>query len=141
MSDAVAAHRVDVRRVASSPPPPPTRRPLGNYRSDKYHTRRSRNAGFLGLGSSSGSLGVGLDHHPSRQQHRRHRQYRQRLVELSAIAAAIDQADAGVNANVVFDGSSYHLVLTGDATGTANAFTVSGTGGLAGLSYTPAPPA
>ena len=54
---------------------------------------------------------------------------------LSGIAAAIDQADAGVNATVVFDGSAYHLVLTGDATGTANAFTVSGTGGLAGLSY------
>jgi hypothetical protein len=36
---------------------------------------------------------------------------------------------------VLFDGSNYHLVLTGDGTGTANAFTVSGTGGLAGLSY------
>lgn len=54
---------------------------------------------------------------------------------LSAIATAIDRADAGVNASVVFDGSSYHLVLTGDATGSANAFTVSGTGGLASLSY------
>ncbi len=54
---------------------------------------------------------------------------------LSAIAAAIDQANAGVTASVVFDGSTYHLVLNGDATGTANGFTVSGTGGLAGLSY------
>jgi flagellar hook-associated protein 2 len=54
---------------------------------------------------------------------------------LSAIAAAIDQANTGVNASVLFDGSSYHLVLTSDSTGTANAFTVSGTGGLAGLSY------
>ena len=35
----------------------------------------------------------------------------------------------------MFDGSTYHLVLNGDATGTANSFTVSGTGGLAGLSY------
>lgn len=54
---------------------------------------------------------------------------------LSAIAAAIDQAHAGVAATVVFDGASYHLVLTGAATGAANGFTVSGTGGLAGLSY------
>jgi flagellar hook-associated protein 2 len=54
---------------------------------------------------------------------------------LSAIASAIDQADTGVNATVIFDGANYHLVLTGDATGGANAFTVSGAGGLSGLSY------
>ena len=54
---------------------------------------------------------------------------------LSGIAAAIDNADAGVNATVVFDGAKYHLVLTSDNTGSANAFTVSGSGGLAGLSY------
>jgi flagellar hook-associated protein 2 len=54
---------------------------------------------------------------------------------LSGIAAAIDQAHSGVTATVVFDGANYHLVLSGDATGTAGAFTVSGTGGLAGLSY------
>ena len=54
---------------------------------------------------------------------------------LSGIAAAIDQADAGVTATVVFDGAAYHLVLTGATTGTANSFTVSGTGGLARLSY------
>ena len=54
---------------------------------------------------------------------------------LSGIATAIDQADTGVNATVVFDGSAYHLLLTSDASGTASAFTVSGTGGLAGLSY------
>jgi flagellar hook-associated protein 2 len=54
---------------------------------------------------------------------------------LSGIAAAIDQANAGVTATVLFDGSLYHLVLTSDATGAANAFTVSGSGGLSGLSY------
>jgi flagellar hook-associated protein 2 len=54
---------------------------------------------------------------------------------LDGIANAIDQANAGVEANVLYDGSSYHLVLTGDATGTANAFTVSGAGGLSALSY------
>jgi flagellar hook-associated protein 2 len=57
---------------------------------------------------------------------------------LSGIAAAIDQAKTGVTASVVFDGSAYHLVLTGDATGTANSFAVSGSGGLAGVSYSPA---
>ncbi|HJU19444.1 MAG TPA: flagellar filament capping protein FliD [Stellaceae bacterium] len=56
---------------------------------------------------------------------------------LSGIAAAIDQANAGVTATVLFDGTSYHLVVAGTATGVANAFTVSGSGGLAGLSYAP----
>jgi flagellar hook-associated protein 2 len=54
---------------------------------------------------------------------------------LSGIAAAIDQSNAGVNATVLFDGSTYRLVLTGEGAGAANAFTVSGTGGLTGLSY------
>jgi flagellar hook-associated protein 2 len=56
---------------------------------------------------------------------------------LSGIATAIDQAKTGVTASVVFDGSAYHLVLTGAVTGAANSFTVSGAGGLAGLSYSP----
>jgi flagellar hook-associated protein 2 len=54
---------------------------------------------------------------------------------LTGIANAIDQANLGVAATIVYDGASYHLVLTGDTTGTANAFTVSGGGGLANLSY------
>ena len=54
---------------------------------------------------------------------------------LAGIATAIDQANLGVQATVIYDGTSYHLVLTGEATGTANAFTVSGAGGLAGFSY------
>ncbi len=54
---------------------------------------------------------------------------------LSGIAAAIDQANTGVTASVLFDGAAYRLVLTGISPGAANAFTVSGTGGLAGLSY------
>lgn len=54
---------------------------------------------------------------------------------LSGIATAIDQADIGVNATVLYDGSNYRLVLTADSTGTANAFTVTGTGALADFSY------
>jgi flagellar hook-associated protein 2 len=56
---------------------------------------------------------------------------------LSGIANAINQAGAGVQATVLYNGSSYHLALTSAATGTANSFTVSGTGGLAGFSYSP----
>jgi flagellar hook-associated protein 2 len=56
---------------------------------------------------------------------------------LAGIANAINQANAGVAATVLYDGTSYHLVLTGDATGAANAFTVTGSGGLTGLSYYP----
>jgi flagellar hook-associated protein 2 len=56
---------------------------------------------------------------------------------LTGIAAAINQANAGVQATVIYDGASYHLALTSNATGTASAFTVSGSGGLAGFSYHP----
>ncbi|HTV89781.1 MAG TPA: flagellar filament capping protein FliD [Stellaceae bacterium] len=54
---------------------------------------------------------------------------------LAGIANAINQANLGVQASVIYDGTSYHLVLTGAQTGAANAFTVSGTGALANLSY------
>ncbi len=56
---------------------------------------------------------------------------------LTGIASAINQANAGVQATVIYDGSSYHLSLTGDSTGSAGAFTVTGSGGLAGFSYAP----
>jgi flagellar hook-associated protein 2 len=56
---------------------------------------------------------------------------------LSGIANAINQANAGVTAAVVYDGTNYHLSLTGTNTGTAAAFTVSGTGGEAGFNYSP----
>ena len=49
---------------------------------------------------------------------------------LAGIATAINQANLGAAATVIFDGASYHLVLTGDATGAANALTVSGAGNL-----------
>jgi flagellar hook-associated protein 2 len=55
---------------------------------------------------------------------------------LDGVADAINEADAGVQAAVVYNGSSYQLSLTAHNTGTANAFTVSGTGGEAGFSYT-----
>jgi flagellar hook-associated protein 2 len=56
---------------------------------------------------------------------------------LTGIANAINQADAGVQATVVYNGSSYYLSLTGGSTGTAGAFTVTGSGGLSAFSYSP----
>lgn len=59
---------------------------------------------------------------------------------LNGIAAAINQANAGVSAAVIFDGTGYRLTLTGNNTGAANAFTVSvsgATGSLGALSYNP----
>jgi hypothetical protein len=56
---------------------------------------------------------------------------------LSGIANAINQANAGVEATVVYDGTSYYLSLTGQNIGAAGAFTVTGSGGLAGFSYSP----
>jgi flagellar hook-associated protein 2 len=56
---------------------------------------------------------------------------------LNGIATLINQANAGVRASVLYDGSVYHLALTGAATGTANRFTVSGSGGLTQFSFAP----
>jgi flagellar hook-associated protein 2 len=56
---------------------------------------------------------------------------------LNGIADAINQADVGVQAAVVYNGSSYQLSLTAQSTGTAGAFTVGGSGGEAEFSYTP----
>lgn len=57
---------------------------------------------------------------------------------LNGIAAAINSANAGVNAAVIYDGAGYRLTLTGTNTGSGSAFTVStsgATGSLSNLSY------
>ncbi len=57
---------------------------------------------------------------------------------LNGIAAAINNANAGVNAAVVYDGTGYRLTLTSSNTGTSNAFTVGvsgATGSLSTLAY------
>lgn len=48
---------------------------------------------------------------------------------------AINQADAGVRAQIVNNGKVDQLVISSEETGAANAFRLSGTGGLAGFSY------
>ncbi len=57
---------------------------------------------------------------------------------LNGIAGAINQANTGVTAAVVYDGTGYRLTLTGNSTGSGSAFSVSSsgaTGSLANLSY------
>ncbi|MEY2341112.1 flagellar filament capping protein FliD [Acidithiobacillus sp. IBUN Pt1247-S3] len=57
---------------------------------------------------------------------------------LDGIAQAINSANAGVNAGVIYDGTGYRLTLTGTNTGANQSFTVSAsgaTGSLASLSY------
>jgi len=59
---------------------------------------------------------------------------------LSALADSINRSaqNPGVAAAVVHANDGDHLVLTSTTTGAENAFTVSGTGDVAGLSYDPA---
>jgi len=58
---------------------------------------------------------------------------------LAQIAGAINRSsqNPGVSASVVSAADGDHLVLTSSKTGTQNAFTVSGSGSVAGLAYDP----
>ena len=109
--------------------------PLGTYSLTNVHLAHAETLISSGSASASGSLGSGSISIKIGSGSAVTVNITSGSSSLSGIAAAINQADAGVNASVVFDGASYHLVLTGTASGTANAFTVSGTGGLTKLSY------
>ncbi len=56
---------------------------------------------------------------------------------LNGVAAAINKAQDGVTASVVNSTAGARLVLQGGATGSSQAFTVSGTGALASFDYNP----
>jgi flagellar hook-associated protein 2 len=106
----------------------------GTYNLSKIHLAQAENLVSSGFASTSGSLGAGsitikLGNGPAVTVNIASGQD-----SLASIAQAINKANTGVQASVVYDGSSYHLSLT-SKTGTANAFTVSGSGGLAGFSY------
>jgi flagellar hook-associated protein 2 len=109
--------------------------PLGTYSLTNVQLAHAETLISSGSTSASGSLGSGSisikvgDHSAVTVN------IASGSSSLSGVAAAINQADTGVNASVVFDGANYHLVLTSNASGTANAFSVSGTGGLTKLSY------
>ncbi|HYM73156.1 MAG TPA: flagellar filament capping protein FliD [Stellaceae bacterium] len=108
---------------------------VGSYVLSNIHLANAESLISSGSSSSSGSLGPGSIAIKVGSGSTVTINIASGSSSLSGIAAAIDQANVGVGASVLFDGTKYHLVLTSEATGTANAFTVSGTGALAGLSY------
>lgn len=108
---------------------------VGTYSLSNIHLAQTETLTSSGFASTSGSLGAGslaikigsgspvTVTVPSGQD------------TLSGIATAINQAGAGVQATVIYDGANYHLALTADTAGTAAGFTVSGSGGLVAFSY------
>jgi len=54
---------------------------------------------------------------------------------LSDLRAAINDADAGVSAQIINNGTIHQLVISSKDTGAAQAFRLSGTGALAGFGY------
>jgi flagellar hook-associated protein 2 len=107
----------------------------GTYALTGIHLATAESLISSGSPSASGSLGAGTLTIQVGNQTAVNINVASGSSSLADIAQAIDQADAGIQASVVFDGSNYHLVLTGDGTGAANAFQVTGSGALAGLSY------
>jgi flagellar hook-associated protein 2 len=108
---------------------------VGTYSLTGIHLAAAESLISSGSSSSSGSLGSGSIAIEVGSGSTATVNISSGSSSLAGIAAAIDQANTGVRASVLFDGSAYHLVLTGDATGSANAFTVTGSGALVGLSY------
>ena len=106
----------------------------GTYNLSNIHLAQAESLVSSGFATTSGSLGAGsvsikVGSGPAVTVNIASGQD-----NLTSIAQAINKANTGVQASVVYDGSSYHLSLT-SKTGTVNAFTVSGSGGLAGFSY------
>lgn len=108
---------------------------LGTYNISGIHLATAETLISSTYGSSSGSLGSGSLTFQVGSGAPITLNIDSGQDNLTDIAAAINQGDFGVSADVIFDGSTYSLSLTGDNTGAANAFTVSGTGGLTGLTY------
>jgi flagellar hook-associated protein 2 len=108
---------------------------LGNYTLSGIHLATAENLISSGYASASGSLGAGSLTFQVGSGSAVTLDIASGEDNLADIATAINQANLGVSANVVFDGSHYSLSLTGNSTGSANSFTVSGSGGLSGLTY------
>jgi flagellar hook-associated protein 2 len=109
----------------------------GSYSLSNIHLAQSENLLSTGFASTSAGLGAGslaiqLGNGPAVTVTVGPGQG-----NLTGIANAINQANTGVEATILYDGSSYHLALNSTATGTTHAFTVSGSGGLAAFSYAP----
>jgi flagellar hook-associated protein 2 len=108
---------------------------LGTYSLSNIHLAQAETLLSSGFASTSGALGAGSLSIKLGSGSAVTVTVASGQDNLNGIAAAINQSGAGVTATVVFDGTKYHLVLTADSTGTADAFTVSGSGGLAQFSY------
>jgi flagellar hook-associated protein 2 len=109
---------------------------VASYNISDIHLATAETLLATGFSSASGSLGSGSVTFQVGSGTAATLQIASGQDNLADIAAAINQADLGVSAAVIFNGSSYSLTLTGGATGTVNSFTVSGSGGLTGLTYT-----
>lgn len=108
---------------------------IGNYTLSGIHLATAETLISSGFTSASGSLGAGSLTFQVGSGSAVTVNIASGQDNLADVAAAINQANLGVSANVVFDGSKYSLSLSGNATGGANSFTVSGSGGLSGLTY------
>ena len=94
-----------------------------NAQVSSSKTFASNSAGILGVGSLSITTGTGAPATVSWDG----------TDTLSTIASKINDANAGVSASVLFDGTNYRLMLTANQTGTANAATFSETGAALGM--------
>lgn len=108
---------------------------LGSYNLSNIHLASAETLISAGYASASGSLGTGSLTFQVGSGAAVTINIASGQDNLTDIATAINQANLGVSANVVYNGSNYNLSLTGTATGAANGFTVSGSGGLSGLTY------
>jgi flagellar hook-associated protein 2 len=108
---------------------------VGTYNLSAIHLATAETLTATGFSSASGSLGSGSVTFQIGSGAPTTLQIASGQDNLADIAAAINQANTGVSATVIFDGSGYSLTLSGNATGAANSFTVSGSGGLSALTY------
>jgi|SRR5215472_709365 len=107
----------------------------GTYNLSNIHLAQAETLMSSGFASTSGSLGAGSISIKVGTGSAVTVNIASGEDTVTGIAQAINQANAGVKASVVFDGSSYHLALASNATGAASAFTVTGAGGLAAFTY------
>lgn len=90
-------------------------------------TFTSDTAGILGTGSVQISSGTGSSATTATVSYGAND-------TLDTIASKINEANAGVNASVLYDGSSYRLIVASTSAGTANAATFADSGDSLGLS-------
>jgi flagellar hook-associated protein 2 len=109
---------------------------LGTYNFQVLSVAQANQIATVGNTSETANLGAGSISIQLGQAGATTIQIPEGSSNLDGIAQTINAAGLGVNASVINDGSgsaSYRLMLTSQNTGTANAITVTGTGGQASL--------